>query len=121
VSGHTKNAETDIYISYLHFGGRINFTNETPLSSSLGLGVGSTFFISKNSQYDNDIALSGSVSWGLRYELSDQWAVKADLRIYGTVLQNNSALLCSNNQCLVKLDGEVYVQTDLMVGIEYKF
>ena len=121
MSGDTKNVSTDIYISYLHFGGRVNFVNETPFSTSLGLGIGATFFVPDDNQYDNDVALSGSITGGLRYELNDQWALKADLRVYGTVLQNDSSLFCSDNQCLVKLDGEVYVQTDLMAGIEYKF
>lgn len=121
MSGDDKNVSTDIYISYLHFGGRVNFVNSSPFSTSLGLGVGATFFVPDESKYDNDIALSGSITGGMRYELSDQLALKADLRVYGTVLQNDSSLFCSDNQCLVKLDGEVYVQTELMAGVEYKF
>jgi len=116
-----KNASTDIYISYLHFGGRVNFVNNSPFSTSLGLGVGATFFVPDESEYDNDVALSGSITGGMRYELSDQLALKADLRVYGTVLQNDSSLFCSDNQCLVKLDGEIYVQTELMAGVEFKF
>ncbi|PKG38702.1 outer membrane beta-barrel protein [Psychromonas sp. Urea-02u-13] len=116
-----KNVSTDIYISYLHFGGRVNFVNETPFSTSIGLGIGATFFVPDDNQYDNDVALSGSITGGVRYELNDQWALKADLRVYGTVLKNDSSLFCGDNECLVKLDGEVYVQTDLMAGVEYKF
>ncbi|WP_022942082.1 outer membrane beta-barrel protein [Psychromonas hadalis] len=116
-----KNISTKIYISYLHFGGRVNFVNESPFSTSIGLGIGATFFVPDESQYDNDMALSGNITGGMRYELSDQWALKADLRVFGTVLQNDSSLFCGNNQCLVNLDGEVYVQTELMAGVEYKF
>lgn len=116
-----KNTNTDLYISYLHFGGRVNFVNETPFSTSLGLGIGATFLVPDDNQYDNDIAFSGNITGGLRYELNKQWALKADLRFYGTVLQNGSSLFCGDGGCLIKLDGEVYVQTELMAGLEYKF
>jgi hypothetical protein len=119
--GDVKNAKTDVYISYLHFGGRVNFVNDSPLSTSLGLGIGATFFTPDSSQYDNDISLSGNITGGVKYKLNQHWAVKADLRLYGTVLNNNSSLFCSNNSCLIELDGEVYVQTELMAGVEYKF
>lgn len=117
----SKNVSTDLYISYLHFGGRLHFVNETPFSTSVGLGFGATFFVPGDNQYDNSIALSGSMTGGVRYELNDQWAIKADLRFYSTVLKNNSSLLCANNQCIVHLEGDVYVQTELMAGVEYKF
>lgn len=119
-AGDAKNIDTDVNISYLHFGGRVNFVNDSPFSTSLGLGLGATFFV-PGSGYDNDIAFSGNVTGGVRYELSEQWALKADLRVYGTVLQNNSSLFCGDGQCLVELEGEIYVQTELMAGIEYKF
>lgn len=119
--GDAKNVQTDVYISYLHFGGRVNFVNESPFSTSLGLGLGATFFIPDSNQYDNDIALSGNITGGVRYEINQQWALKADLRFYGTVLNNNSSLFCSNNSCLIELDGDIYVQTELMAGVEYKF
>jgi len=119
--GDVKNVQTDVYISYLHFGGRVNFVNDSPLSTSLGLGIGATFFIPDSNQYDNDVSLSGNITGGIKYKLNQQWALKADLRFYGTVLNNNSSLFCSNNSCLIELNGEVYVQTELMAGIEYKF
>lgn len=121
MAGDSKNVATDVYISYLHFGGRVNFVNNSRLSTSLGLGLGATFFIPDSSQYDDDISLSGNITGGIRYKLNQQWAVKADLRFYGTVLNNNSRLFCSGESCLIELDGDVYVQTELMTGIEYKF
>ena len=116
-----QDISTDLYISYLHFGGRINFVNDSPFSTSLGLGIGATFFIPDESQYDNEIAFSGNITGGVRYELNKQWALKADLRFYGTLLNSSSSLFCSNNQCLIELSGDVYVQTELMAGVEYKF
>ncbi|PKF62587.1 hypothetical protein CW745_03970 [Psychromonas sp. psych-6C06] len=120
ISGENQQT-TDLYTSYLHFGGRVNFVDNGPFSTSLGLGVGATFLVPDDSMYDNEIALSGNITGGMRYELNDQWALKADLRFYGTVIKNNSSLFCGDGKCLIQLEGEVYVQTELMAGVEYKF
>lgn len=116
-----RDISTDIYISYLHFGGRVLFINDSPFSTSLGLGVGATLFSPDENRYDNEIALSGNITGGIRYELNKQWALRGDLRVYGTVLNSSSTILCADGQCLINLSGEVYVQTDIMMGVEYKF
>lgn len=121
ISDGVDSDSTSMYVSYLHFGGRVNFVNQSPFSTSLGLGLGATFFVPDDSGYDNDIAFSGSISGGMRYELNPQWALKADLRVYGTVIKNNSSLLCRESTCYVKLAGDIFVQTELMAGVEYKF
>lgn len=122
-SKHTLNTESngniDLNVQYLHFGGRVLFTNNTPFSSSIGIAVGGTYF--NPSGYDAELEFSGSLSAGVRYQLSERFALRGDLRVYGTVLSSDSTWLCLNGNCLVNLDNDVYVQTDLMAGIEYKF
>ncbi len=78
-----KNVSIGIYISHLHFDGRVNFVNSSPFSTSLGLNVGAVFIVPD----DSNVTLSGNITSGMRYELSEQWALKADLRVYGTILQ----------------------------------
>lgn len=113
--------ETDLYVTYLHFGGRILFRNETRFSTSVGMGIGATFFTPDGSEYDKEVALSGNLSLGARYQLNPHWALKADLRFYGTVLDDSTTLLCDSEQCLINVDGELFVQSELLAGIEYKF
>lgn len=117
----TTNIATDIYIDYLHFGGRVLFVNDTPFSGSIGLGIGATFLMPEKSSYDNELAFSGNISGGIRYELTKQWALRSDLRFYGTVLNSKNSLLCNSGQCLVKFSGEFYLQTEITTGLEYKF
>jgi hypothetical protein len=118
----TESTSADIYFSYLHFGGKLLFGDQGPFSTSIGLGLGATFFIPDESKYDEEIAFSGNINAGLRYELNPRWALRGDIRLYGTVLNSNNAYFCtSEGGCLVKLEGEVYVETELMAGIEYKF
>lgn len=113
--------DLDIDVQYLHFGGRVMFKNNSPFSTSIGLGIGGTHF-NPGSGYDSEFALSGSISGGMRYELTEQLALRGDLRVYGTLLNSSSSLFCNgDNTCVLSIDGDVYVQADLMAGLEYKF
>lgn len=125
-SQHSVNATGDVIndniklqTHYLQFGGRVWFTNSTPFATSLGLGIGAALFDAKG--YDNEVYFSGNITGGMRYKLSDNWALKADLRLYGTVLSGDSKAFCGNNTCLIEFDSDVYVQAELMGGLEYKF
>ncbi len=116
-----KSANLNVHFTYLQFGGRILFVDDSHFSQSLGLGIGATFMTPSSGDHDTEVVFSGNITGGVRYELADNWAVKADLRVYGNLLNNDSSLFCSNNQCLIKLEGDVYVQTELLAGLEYKF
>ena len=118
-SGDTHIENAKLQIHYLQFGGRVWFTNDTPFATSLGLGIGASLFDAKD--YGSDVYFSGNITGGMRYKLNDNWALKTDLRIYGTVLNSSSTAFCSNNQCLIDLDNDIYIQAELMGGIEYKF
>ena len=111
----------DVYIQYLHFGGKIIFKDEMPFSTNIGLGIGGTYFNPSKSSYDSDLKFSANISAGIRYQLSERFALRGDARVYGTLLNSDSQLFCSNNDCYINIDGNIYVQAELMAGLEYKF
>ncbi|MCK5819902.1 MAG: outer membrane beta-barrel protein [Psychromonas sp.] len=113
------NDSKKMQIHYLQFGGRVWLTNNSPFSTSIGLGIGGTLFDPK--AYSDEIYFSGNISGGIRYKLNDDWAVKSDLRVYSTILSSNSTAFCANNQCLIYFDNEAYVQVELMAGVQYQF
>ena len=107
----------DIYVQYLHVGGRILFKNSSPLSTSIALGVGGTYFHPEGNTFDDDLAFSASMAVGLRYELDDNFALRSDLRVYGTLLDDDRELFCYDTEC----DDDQYLEAELLVGLEYKF
>lgn len=115
-----SDVDLDLYIQYLHIGGRVLFTNNSPFSTSIGLGIGGTY-INPSNGYDSELKFSGNISGGIRYQLSDQFALRGDLRVFGTVLSSDNKYICQNGDCLINLNNNMYVQTELMAGIEYKF
>lgn len=118
---NVDDAGMDVYVQYLHFGGKILFKDNSAFSTSIGLGIGATAFNPSGSQYSTEYVFSGNLTGGMRYQLNEKFALRGDLRVYGSLLNSESNLFCGNNQCLLTVDGEVYVQTELMAGIEYKF
>ena len=84
------------------------------------MGVGATLF-DPSGNVDSEIYFSGNLTFGLRYELSDSLALRSDFRVYGTVLDSDSQIFCVNNNCLVDLNGDIFVQGEALVGLEYKF
>ena len=113
--------DIDVYVQYLHVGGRILFRTNSPFSSSIGLGMGATHFDPSGSRYDAKFAFSGSVSAGIRYQLTEQFALRSDLRVYGTFLENSDEMFCDNGSCLLDASDHLYVDAELLAGIEYKF
>ncbi|TEW56005.1 hypothetical protein E2R68_02625 [Psychromonas sp. RZ22] len=117
----TSAPDIDVYIQYLHFGGRVLFPTRTAFSSSFGLGIGATYFNPEGNDYGSEFAFSGNITGGIRYQLTEEFALRGDLRVYGTLLNSESSLFCGNQTCYLDVDGDVYVQGELMAGLEFKF
>lgn len=116
-----EGAELDTYVQYLHLGGKILFTNDSPFSTNIGIGAGITYFNPTDNTYDAKTTLSAHLSGGIRYQINNQFALKSDLRVYGSRFNTEENLFCNNDSCLIKLDNSFYIQTELMIGLEYKF
>lgn len=117
----TSGIKFDTYVQYLHLGGKVLFTNETPFSTNIGVGIGVTKFDPTDSRYNSKTALSAHMSGGIRYQINDNFALRSDLQLYATRFNGEKNLFCKSNECLVKLDNSFYFQTELLMGIEYKF
>ena len=106
------------YIQYLHIGGRILFRNTTPFSTSIALGAGGTYINPTNND-DADTALSGSMAVGARYKLNEQFALRSDLRVYGTLLRegHNESLCSTTTTC----KNGYFLEAELLAGVEYTF
>ncbi|WP_025564818.1 outer membrane beta-barrel protein [Psychromonas sp. SP041] len=110
--------DQNIYVQYLHVGGRILFTNTTPFSTSIALGVGGTYINPQGDTYESNFAFSASMAAGIRYQFTDQFAFRSDLRVYGTLLrEGHSESFCSGDDCS---DGYL-IEAELLTGLEYKF
>ncbi|WP_181817668.1 MULTISPECIES: outer membrane beta-barrel protein [unclassified Psychromonas] len=113
-----SSGDTDIYLQYLHFGGRILFQDISPFSTSIALGVGGTHILPDDDDYSSAYAFSASAAVGMRYQLNQHFALRSDFRVYGTLLrEGHTESFCSGEDCA---DGYL-IEAELLAGIEYKF
>jgi len=117
----SSTTELDTYVQYLHLGGKVLFIDDSNFSSNIGIGAGITYFDPTNSDYNAKTALSAHLSAGLGYKITDQLSLRSDLRLYGTRFNTEKNLFCKDDGCLIKLDNSFYFQTEVLVGLEYKF
>lgn len=102
---------------YTHFNG-VAFFKERNYITTVGLGVGATYF---NSDFDNVIYPSLTVAVGTRYEFSNNLALVTELRAYATLIDDNDTLFCQNDTCLAHFDGAVWFDSQVSIGLAYRF
>lgn len=120
MSGNST-VELNTYVQYFHLGGKILFTNNSPFSTNIGVGAGITYFNPTNSDYKSKRVLSAHMSAGLRYQISESFALRSDLRVYGNRFHTEKSLFCNDDTCLLNLDNDIYLQAELATGFEFKF
>jgi hypothetical protein len=102
---------------YAHFNG-IAFFKDREYITTVGLGFGATYFKS-----DQDSALYPSLTFavGTRYEFSDNLAFITELRGYATLVKDDDTLFCANDECLAHFDGAIWFDSQVSLGLAYRF
>jgi hypothetical protein len=110
-------AEHSFDTVYAHFNG-VAFFKEKHLITTVGLGIGATYF---DSDYDDVLYPSLTISVGTRYEFSDQLSLITELRAYATLTDEDDTLFCQNDICFARFNGGVWFDSQISVGLAYRF
>ena len=102
---------------YAHFNG-VAFFKENNYITTVGLGIGATYF---NSDFADVIYPSLTIAVGTRYEFSDSLALITELRGYATLTDENDTLFCQNESCLANFDSAVWFDSQISIGLAYRF
>ena len=102
---------------YTHFSGVALF-KERDYVTTVSLGIGATYF---KSDFDNEISPSLTAAVGTRYQLSDKLTVVTELRAYATLTDDDNNLFCQDNACVAHFDSAIWFDSQITVGLTYKF
>ncbi len=102
---------------YAHFSG-VAFFKERGYVTTVGFGVGGTYFDSNNSSV---VYPSLTAAIGTRYEFSNNLSLVTELRAYATLTDKDENLFCKNSVCSANFDNTVWVDTNISIGFSYKF
>jgi len=113
--------ELDIDVTYFHFGGRVWYRLDKAIQTSVSGGIGASYFDATDDAFDSELKVSMHLGLGAKYVLSERLSIRGDVRVYGTFFDSDHSVQCEYGDCLVRLQSELYVQTEGALGLEFRF
>ena len=110
----------DVHVDYYHIGGTYRFSTEG-LQPFFVATIGATRFAPQNSAFTNETKFSFGVGGGVLFPIGKHFGLRAEARAYGTVLDNDSAIMCNGATCLVHVDGTLMWQYEASAGVYLSF
>jgi hypothetical protein len=83
----------------------------------LGAGIGVTRF----DAYESEVAPSMSLALGVQPRLTQRLALRAEVRGYGSLLNDDSAFLCNPEVCAFRVRGDLLTQWQANIGLTLRF
>lgn len=108
------------YVDYYHIGGTFLFATEGVQPFFVGT-IGATRFSPQQAGYENDTKFSFGIGGGVRIPFTRNFGLRLEGRAYGTVLSNDSAVLCSGSTCLIHAEGTLLWQYEANAGVYLAF
>jgi len=113
----TDNKNHSLNITYAHFNGVAMFRQQNYITT-LSLGLGGAYF---NTDADSQLYPSLTIALGTRYEINDNWAFVTEVRSYATLTDKKDNLFCQQSTCFAQFNDSAWVETNLAMGLAYKF
>jgi opacity protein-like surface antigen len=118
--------DVDLDVRYIHVGGTAFFPDEGARHwvPYLSLTLGATQ-LDPSGGYDSETKFSASIGGGMRFPVSDRFAISLGIRGYMTVLDSDTQLFCvsgtEQSGCLVKSSGSTFWQGEGQLGFSFIF
>ena len=103
-------------VDTLHFAGAL-FLSDNLMAPYIGAGIGVTRF----DAYDSETAPSMSLALGVQPRLAEHLALRAEVRGYGSLINDDSAFLCNPEVCAFRVRGELITQWQANIGLTLRF
>ncbi len=117
-SPFSSDPQFDLDINYLHFGGRYG-TAGGKFNPYVAAGIGVAHFSPEEG--DSETKFSFSLGVGATVPITDNLGLRMEGRGFGTLFNSDSSLFCTNNRCLVTIDGSVFWQFSGFAGVVFSF
>ncbi len=117
-SGNVTNIP--ISIDYLHFGGTTPISEDKNLQTFVSGGLGFTYLSPDFPDAQSDLRASLSIGIGLKWPITERIALRLETRGLATLYNNNSAIFC-NGGCTIKVNGNFFMQGEVLAGLGFSF
>ncbi|MDX7799183.1 outer membrane beta-barrel protein [Aeromonas caviae] len=103
-------------VDTLQFAGALTLSDNL-MAPYIGAGIGVTRF----DAYDSETAPSMSLALGVQPRLTEHLAVRAEVRGYGALVNDDSQFLCNPEICAFRVRGELITQWQANIGLTLRF
>jgi len=109
--------EYSLDILYAHFNGIAQFRQQSYITT-VSLGLGGAYF---DSDFADELYPSVSIALGTRYEISQNLSLITELRGYASLVDKKDNLFCQNDICHAQFSESLWIDTNIAIGIAFKF
>lgn len=113
----------DVDIEYLHIGGTY-FPSEYSYAPYVLGGLGVTRLSPKPGELDDETAFSMSLGAGMRFPITEHFALRLEGRAYATFLDTDSAIFCASDgggACAIRASSSTFLQFEGVLGFAFWF
>lgn len=107
-------------ITYAHVGGSVPvFDSLTPLFITGGLGF--THFSPQNTQLSTETHFSLNIGLAGKIPVSKHISLRVGGRVYATLFNSDSQIFCHEDNCAISISSDLWIQSEVNVGITVSF
>lgn len=110
--------KSSLDVTYAHFNGVALFRQQNYVTT-MSLGLGGAYFDAEHG--GEELYPSASISFGTRYEFSNNMAIVTELRAYASLIDEDDNLFCSQDICGANFEDSLWIDSTISVGIAIKF
>lgn len=112
---------TDIVIEYFQLGGAVEFGHKPNLKPFFALTLGAAH-LDPSGDRDDEWHFAGVATLGAKAYLGERIGLRAQTRLWGTFLTEESQIFCSlPGVCVLSASGKLFVQADFSGGLMFVF
>jgi hypothetical protein len=109
-----------VRIDYIHLGGTVDYEADGLYPFATG-GLGVTRFSATDQDLSTETKFSMALGGGLKVPLSENVGLRFEGRVYGTVINGDTQILCINGACIAEFNGSLFLQFEANLGLSVAF
>jgi len=110
----------NLAITYVHIGGNVPISDGVvPLFVTGGLGL--THFSPDDSLLSDETRFSFNLGLATKILISEQISLRFGGRVYATLFNSDSQMFCNKQNCAVLISSDLWIQSEVNVGITFSF
>jgi opacity protein-like surface antigen len=122
--GNSAAPRTDVTVEYLHLGGTVLLDDEQRVKPYMAGGLGISRF-TPGQDGSTDTRFSVSLGLGLRWPVTQHFAVRLEGRAFLSLVNPDAAVFCRSDQngllCRIHGNGQTFIQGEFLAGAAFAF